>query len=507
MGSTDTDVVIVGAGPVGLMLAGELRLAGVDCVVLEKSVQPTDQSRALGFTARTIESFDQRGLLPRFGGFDTIPIGHFGGVPLDYREVEGGSYGAKGVPQSLTTAVLEAWAGEQGADIRRGWEVTGFTADAAEDTAVEVEASGPDGPQRLRARYLVGCDGGRSMVRKQAGIAFPGHDARIEMCFAEVVGCQVRPRPNGERVADGLVLAFQQGPDTFRVTYHDRGAVPRPGDEAPSFEEVAAVWERLTGENIRTGTPRWIGRFTDQSRQAAAYRSGRVFLAGDAAHIHLPIGGQGMSAGVQDAVNLGWKLAAAVRGHGTSALLDSYHSERHPVGARVLINTLSQRALYISGDEMQPMRDLLGELAEHESVRKHLIGMVTGLDIRYDVGPGDHPLLGRRLPARELVGDEESVGKTTTTELLHGARGFVLDLGGRAAVRAAAAPWADRVDVVGARPHPEEADAFDGAEALLVRPDGYVAWAARAGEGADGLTDALTRWFGAPAHSGKDGHV
>ncbi|MFI7386567.1 FAD-dependent monooxygenase [Streptomyces sp. NPDC049813] len=507
MGSTDTDVVIVGAGPVGLMLAGELRLAGVDCVVLEKSTEPTDQSRALGFTARTIETFDQRGLLPRFGGFDTIPIGHFGGVPLDYREVEGGSYGAKGVPQSLTTAVLEAWAGEEGADIRRGWEVTGFD---ATDTGVEVEAEGPDGAHRLRARYLVGCDGGRSTVRKRAGIAFPGHDARIEMCFAEVVGCQVRPRPNGERVADGLVLAFQQGPETFRVTYYDRGAVPRPGDEAPSFEEVAAAWERLTGEDIRTGTPRWIGRFTDQSRQAAAYRSGRVFLAGDAAHIHLPIGGQGMSAGVQDAVNLGWKLAAAVHGHGTQALLDSYHSERHPVGARVLINTLSQRALYISGDEMQPMRDLLGELAAHEEVRKHLIGMVTGLDIRYDVGPGDHPLLGRRLPHRELVvsdAEGRDTGKTSTTALLHGARGIALGLGGDPAVRAAAAPWTDRVDVVAARPHPEDDDAFEGAAALLVRPDGYVAWAARAGQGADGLAEALTRWFGAPAADGGERHV
>ncbi|MFJ4717366.1 FAD-dependent monooxygenase [Streptomyces sp. NPDC088785] len=512
MGTTDTDVVIVGAGPVGLMLAGELRLAGVDCVVLETSHRPTDQSRALGFTARTIETFDQRGLLPRFGGFDTIPIGHFGGVPLDYREVEGGSYGAKGVPQSLTTAVLEAWAGEQGADIRRGWHLTGFDAEADAGTAVDVEAQGPDGPHRLRARYLVGCDGARSTVRKQAGIAFPGHDARIEMCFAEVVGCQVRPRPNGERLPGGLVLAFQQGPDTYRVTYYERGAVPRPGDQAPSFDEVATAWQRLTGENIRTGTPRWIGRFTDQSRQAAAYRSGRVFLAGDAAHIHLPIGGQGMSAGVQDAVNLGWKLAAAVHGHAGPGLLDSYHSERHPVGARVLINTLSQRALYISGDEMQPMRDLFGELATHDTVRHHLIGMVTGLDIRYDVGPGDHPLLGRRLPERELLATDERIGKTTTTRLLHRARGLLLDLGDGTAARTAAAGWTDRVDVVAARPHPDDADAFDGATTLLVRPDGYIAWTDTAHDTAhdapDTLTHALTRWFGpAAGHPERDRHA
>ncbi|MBT2402061.1 MULTISPECIES: FAD-dependent monooxygenase [unclassified Streptomyces] len=497
MGNTDTDVIIVGAGPVGLMLAGELRLAGVDCIVLERSTEPTDQSRALGFTARTIETFDQRGLLPRFGGFDTIPIGHFGGVPLDYREVEGGSYGAKGVPQSLTVAVLNDWAEELGVDIRRGWELSEFEAD---DDGVEADVLAPDGPVRLRAKYLVGCDGGRSTVRKKSGIGFPGHDARIEMCFAEVVGVQVRPRPNGERVPGGMVLAFQQGPDIFRVTYYEKGAVPREGDEMPSFTEVADAWERLTGENIRGGTPRWIGRFTDASRQASEYRRGRVLLAGDAAHIHLPIGGQGMSAGVQDAVNLGWKLAAEIHGHAPAGLLDSYHSERHPVGARVLINTLTQRALYISGEEMQPMRELFAELTASEDVRRHLIGMVTGLDIVYEVGPGDHPLLGRRLPDRELIGlfDES---KTTAFELLHQARGVLLDLTGDAALRAAAAPWADRVDTVGARPHEARADdPFDGADAILVRPDGYVAWTGGgAGAGPQGLAESLTRWFGEPA--------
>jgi len=501
------------------MLAGELRLAGVDCVVLEKSPHPADQSRALGFTARTIETFDQRGLLPRFGGFDTIPVGHFGGVMLDYREVEGGSYGAKGVPQSLTTAVLEAWALGLGADLRRGREVTAFT--AGEDH-VEVTSAGPEGPARLRARYLVGCDGARSTVRKQAGIAFPGHDARIEMCFAEVSGVRVRPRPNGERVEGGLVLAFQQGPDTFRVTYYERGAAPGPDRTPPSFAQVAAAWLRLTGEDIRGGRPLWAGRFTDASRQAAAYRRGRVLLAGDAAHIHLPIGGQGMSAGVQDAVNLGWKLALDVQGRAPEGLLDTYHSERHPVGARVLLNTLTQRALYISGEEMQPLRDLFGELAEHGEVRRHLIGMVTGLDIRYDVGPGRHPLLGRRLPGRELV-VAGPAGKTTTTALLHRGRGVLLDLADDARVRAEAAGWADRVDTVSARPHPDphgdphpgsgsggdgegDGDGFGGA-CLLVRPDGYVAWAGGGRAGTRGLRDALTRWFGAPALPGQARHA
>ncbi|GGM05663.1 FAD-dependent monooxygenase [Micromonospora yangpuensis] len=515
MGDTDPDVIIVGAGPVGLMLAGELRLGGVDCVVLERSKEPTDQSRALGFTARTIETFDQRGLLPRFGTVDTIPVGHFGGVPLDYREIEGGSYGAKGVPQSLTVAVLSDWTRELGVDVRRGWEVVGFTAGA---DGVEVEVDTPDGPRVLRAAYLVGCDGGRSTVRKRAGIGFPGYDARIEMSFAEVSGVRVRPRPNGERVPGGLVLAFQQGPELFRVTYHERGVVPRRGDEPPTFAEVAAAWERLTGEDIRGGTPLWVGRFTDASRQAGEYRRGRVLLAGDAAHIHLPIGGQGMSAGVQDAVNLGWKLAAEIKGYAPAGLLDTYHTERHPVGARVILNTVAQRLLYLGDDQMLPLRELFAELMTQESVRAHLIGMVTGLDIRYDVGSGDHPLLGRRLPDRELVGVEAG----STFGLLHPARGVLLDLAGSATLCDAAGPWADRVDTVTARLAPDGvAEQFDGVDALLVRPDGYVAWVGGPGAAggvpvggpgaagnapvggpgavASGLVDALTRWFGRPA--------
>ncbi len=498
MANADTDVIVVGAGPVGLMLACELRLGGARCIVLERAAEPVDQSRALGFTARTIEVFGQRGLLPRFGGFDTIPIGHFGGTELDYRAIENGSYGAKGVPQTLTVAILEERARELGADIRRRWEVVGFTDG---DDGVEVEAIGPDGPVRLRAAYLAGCDGGKSMVRKQAGIGFPGYEPVLDMAFAEVVGCNVRPRPNGERVPGGLVLAFRQDSGVDRVTYFERAVKPHTGDEPPTFEEVADAWERLTGEDIHHGTPQWIGRFTDASRQASEYRRGRVFVAGDAAHIHLPIGGQGMSAGVQDAVNLGWKLAAEIRGHAPPELLDTYHSERHPVGARVLVNTITQRTLYIGGDEMGPMREIFAELMEFEDVRHHLIGMVTGLDIRYDVGPGEHPLLGRRLPEREL--DRADGGRTSTFELLHPARGVVLDLTGDAELRAAAAPWADRVDLAGVRPAgpagPDDpASLFDGVGALLVRPDGYVAWVGDAGSGPAGLVDALARWFGKP---------
>ncbi len=493
-GVWETDVVIVGAGPVGLMLAGELRLGGVDCVVLEREAVPVDQSRALGFTARTIEVFDQRGLLPRFGGFGTIDMGHFGGVGLDYREVEGGSYGAKAVPQSLTVAVLEKWAEELGARIRRGWEVTEFT---EEDKGVVVEARSVEGGQvRVRGAFVVGCDGGRSLVRKRAGVEFPGSDAGVEMSFAEVEGVRVRPRPNGERVPGGMVLCFQQGPERFRVTYYDRAAVPQREVVRPSFEEVAEAWLRLTGEDISAGRPLWVGRFTDASRQAVTYRRGRVLLAGDAAHVHLPIGGQGMSAGVQDAVNLGWKLAAEVQGWAPGGLLDSYHEERHPVGARVLTNTLAQRTLYLSDDSMDPMREVFEELTAYEEVRTHLIGMVTGLDIRYEVGPGDHPLLGRRLPARQLTGLDGTPVEAFT--LLHRARGVLLDFTGSTAT--GGAPWADRVDTVAVRCTDTAArELFAGVGAVLVRPDGYVAWVGREDQPPEGLTEALARWFGVPA--------
>jgi bifunctional hydroxylase/dehydrase len=495
MTSPSTDVIIVGAGPVGLMLAGELRLGGARTIVLERMRTPTDQSRALGFTARTIEVFDQRGLRSRFGAFDTIPIGHFGGVSLDFRELEGGSYGAKGVPQSLTVSILAAWARELGADIRQSWEFLEFD---ATDDGVDVEVSTPEGRTRLHSAYLVGCDGGRSTVRRSAGIGFPGYDAEIEMSFAEVCGCQVRPRPNGERVPGGMVLAFQQGRDVSRVTYYERGVPPRRDEGAPSFPEVAAAWQRLTGEDIRAGTPLWTGRFTDASRQASEYRRGRVFLAGDAAHIHLPIGGQGMSTGVQDAVNLGWKLAAEIRGHAPPGLLDTYHAERHPVGARVVSNTLAQRILYVSGGEpMQPMRDFFADLTAFGSVRKHLIGMVTGLDIRYDFGPADHPLLGRRLPGRELICDG---GRMSALQLLRRARGVVLDLVGDLEVRQVAARWAGRADTVSARLDPGDPPGdFEDAGAVLVRPDGYVAWVGRTQSGPAGLADALARWFGQPA--------
>jgi bifunctional hydroxylase/dehydrase len=497
----DADVIVVGAGPTGLMLAAELRLAGVTVIVVDRQTEPMQQSRALGFSARTIEEFDQRGLLPRFGDLQTIPVGHFGGLPLDYRVLPGGSYGARGVPQSVTEGILAGRAVELGADVRRGHEVVGLVDDGS---GVQVDVLTPGGVSRLRARYAVGCDGARSVVRRQAGIDFPGTEPTLEMWLADVTGPRLRPRFSGERVPGGMVMVLPMGPEVNRVVVYERATGLRHSSQPPTFRQVADAWQRLTGEDIHGARPLWVSWFTDSSRQAAEYRRGRVFLAGDAAHVHLPIGGQGMSAGVQDAVNLGWKLAAAVHGHAGPDLLDTYHSERHPVGARVLANTLAQRTLYLGGEQMQPLRDLLAELLGHDEVRRHLVGMVTGLDIRYDVGPGEHPLLGRRLPHQELVGEFPTGPKSTTVELLHAGHGVLLDLAGDAAVRAAAAGWADRVDTVTAGAHDAGSGTpLDGVAALLARPDGYVAWVGTGGTapdrtGPDGLAAALTRWFGPP---------
>ncbi|WP_251484097.1 FAD-dependent monooxygenase [Actinacidiphila cocklensis] len=488
MDAFDTDVIIAGAGPSGLMLAGELRLAGIPAIVLDKLAEPMQQSRALGFSARTLEEFGQRGLLTKFGELETIPIGHFGGLPLDYRIIEGGNFGVRGVPQSFTERVLTEWALGLGADLRRSHEVVGLEQDGE---GVSVDVTTPSGTSRLRARYVVGCDGARSAVRRLSGIGFPGTDATIEMKMADFTGVRIPIRPTGQVGEAGMVVVLPLGPQAIRAVVFERGAGVRTTQEPPTFGEVADALQRVTGDDIHGARPIWTSYFTDASRQADRYRSGRVFLAGDAAHIHLPIGAQGISAGVGDVVNLGWKLAATLQGRAPEGLLDTYHDERHPVGAGIVANTLVQRSLYLGGPEMQSLRDVFGDLIRLDQVQRRLVGAVTGLDIVYSGEDGGHPLLGRRLPEQDLVVAD---AKTTTFELLHGGRPVLLDMHDSAGLRAAAAGWSDRVDVVTAsRP-----DATAPAASLLVRPDGYIAWVSTDGTTA-GLTDALTRWFGATA--------
>lgn len=482
----DADVIVVGGGPTGLMLAGELRLGGASVVVAEALEQPSGQSRALGFTTRALESFDQRGLVERFPGLETSPMGHFGGIPFDYTVLEDANFGARGIPQSQTEAVLEEWAGALGADVRRGRTFLSLEQD---EDGVTVTVAASDGAQEeLRGLYLVGADGARSAVRKAAGIDFSGTSGSQVMHLADVVGCGVRPRPHGERLPGGLVQVFQLPGGVDRIILSEYDTSLLGAGETVEFAEVAAAWKRVTGEDISGGTAQWVSSFTDATRQAAEYRRGRVLVAGDAAHIHLPVGGQGMSAGVQDAVNLGWKLAATVRGWAPEGLLDTYHAERHPVGARLLSNTRAQGQAIFGGEESQALRDLFGELLALDEVKRQLAGAVSHIDIRYGIDPDGHPLVGRRLPPRTL---QTASGPVRTPELLHSAQGLLLDLADSPVLRAAAAGWKARVCLVTGTP--PSAQTFDGAAALLVRPDGYIAWA---GSDPAGLLEALQRWFG-----------
>lgn len=499
----DTQVIVVGAGPVGLLLAGELRLGGVDVVVVERLTGPTGESRASQLNARTMEVFDQRGLLERLGPTESVGTGHFGGLALDVSDVPSHHPGFWKVPQFRTEAMLQEWALELGAELRRGHELCGLS---GQPDQVLAELAGPRCTQRLRARFVVGCDGEQSTVRRLAGFDFPGTDATRELLRADVAGIHV-PNRRFERHRDGLAIAARRPDGVTRVMVHEFGRPAMRRARPPAFDEVVTAWARVTGEDIAAGTPVWVDAFGDASRQVTAYRRGRVLLAGDAAHLQMPAGGQALNLGLQDAANLGWKLAAAVRGQVPEGLLDSYHDERHPVGARVLTNVRAQTSLLLGGPEVNAVRAVLAELSRLAAVRGHLAAAVSGLDVRYGHEAGDHPLVGARLPHTGLV--RRRRGPTDTTALLRDARGILLDLTGDGpgtGLRAVVSGWADRVEHVAATAGPSGAatagpdGALGGLAAVLVRPDGHVAWVARPGEQA-GPGSALRRWFGAPARA------
>jgi 2-polyprenyl-6-methoxyphenol hydroxylase-like FAD-dependent oxidoreductase len=480
-------VVIAGGGPTGMMLAGELTLLGVDVAVLERRAGPDlDGSRAGGLHSRTIEVLDQRGIADRFlAEGQAMQVQSFAGIPLDISDFPTRHNYGLALWQSDFERILGGWVEELGVPIHREREVTGFAQDA---TGVDVEIA--DG-ESLRADYLVGCDGGRSLIRKAAGIEFPGWDPSVSSLIAEVeMGEEpelgIRRDDRGQhgmgRLEDGRVRAV------VSERYAGQSGEPTLRDLS---EALVAVW----GTDFGVHSPTWISRFTDMTRQAAAYREGRVLLAGDAAHVHYPVGGQGLNIGVQDAVNLGWKLAQVIRGTSPESLLDTYEAERHPVAARVLQNTMAATALLRSDARLDALRDILSDLLSMDEPRRRLAGVISGLDIRYDLGDG-HPLVGRRMPDLDLVTTD---GPLRVFTLLHDARPVLLDFGEPGGLDIA--PWAERVRLIDAGHvgvwELPVGGAVPAPTAVLVRPDGHVAWAGDHDHA--GLSEALTTWFGPPA--------
>ena len=491
--------MIAGAGPTGLMLAGELALAGVNVAMVERRPsQDLPGSRAGGLSARTLEVLDQRGIVDRFLSEGQVAqVAGFAGTRLDISDVPTRHNYGLALWQKHIERILAGWVAELNVPIYRGREVTGFTQD---DSGVDVRLS--DGGW-LQAAYLVGCDGGRSLIRKTAGIEFPGWDPTTSAILAEVEMTDepelgVRRTPSGTHAIGKVEYEIKDG----EVVYGKGGKVGvmltegRIGTSEPTLRELSEGLVAVYGTDYGIHSPTWITRFTDVTRQAAAYRDRRVLLAGDAAHVHSPVGGQGLNTGLQDAVNLGWKLGQVVSRTSQESLLDTYHAERHPVAARVLRITMAQVALIQRMDERtDALREVVAELLRMDEPRRRYAALMSGLDIHYDLGEG-HPLLGRRMPDLDLVTAD---GPVRVFMLLHQARPVLLNLGapGRFDITA----WTDRVQLVDAsETGPWELPVLgqvSAPTAVLIRPDGHVAWVGEMTQA--GLGEALTTWCGPPA--------
>jgi 2-polyprenyl-6-methoxyphenol hydroxylase-like FAD-dependent oxidoreductase len=495
---TEHAVVIAGGGPTGLMLAGELALAGVDVAIVERRASPDlPGSRAGGLHPRTIEVFDQRGIADRFlSEGQKAQVAGFASVRLDISDFPTRHPYGLGLWQKHIERILAGWVAELKVPVHYGKEVTGF---AQDDTGVDVQVSNG---RSLRAQYLVGCDGGRSLVRKTAGIEFPGWDPTTSSLLAEVEMTEepelgIRRTPSGMHALGKVEYEIKDG----EAVYTPGGTVgvmlteSQVGTSEPTLRDLSEGLVAVYVTDYGIHIPTWITRFTDMTRQAAAYREGRVLLAGDAAHVHSPVGGQGLNTGVQDAVNLGWKLAQVVNRTAPESLLDTYQAERHPVAARVLRTTMAQVALMRPDDRIEALRDTVSELLSMDEPRKQFAAMMSGLGVHYDLGEG-HPLLGRRMPDLDLV---TANGPLRVYTLLHAARPVLLNLGEPGAFDIS--PWEDRVQLVDATyAGPWELPAIGAVTAptaVLVRPDGYVAWVGDLTQ--LGLADALTTWFGPPA--------
>jgi 3-(3-hydroxy-phenyl)propionate hydroxylase len=485
---TEHAVVIAGGGPTGLMLAGELALAGVDVAIVERRAgQELDSSRSGGLHSRTIEVLDQRGIADRFlAEGRAMQVQGFAMIPLDISDFPTRHNYGLALWQNNFERILGGWVGELEVPVYRERAVTGFTQDGS---GVDVELSRG---HTLRAGFLVGCDGGRSLIRKEAGIEFPGWDPSLSSLVAEV---EMREEPErGIRRDDKGQHGLGRLEDgkRVRVVVSERHA-GQTGE--PTLRDLSEALIAVWGTDYGVHSPTFISRFTDMARQAVSYRNGRVLLAGDAAHVHYPVGGQGLQTGVQDAVNLGWKLAQVVSGTSPQTLLDTYQAERHPVAARVLHNTMAQTALLRSNDRIDALRDTVSELLGMDEPRKRFAGMMSGLDIHYDLGEG-HQLLGRRMPDLDLA---TASGSLRVFTLLHKARPVLLNLGEPGSFDIT--PWADRVQLVDAhyagRWELPVLGAVVAPAAVLIRPDGYVAWVGEHTH--QGLSDALTTWFGPPA--------